>query len=535
MAPPTILNKLVRNDAMKVDPPEIYNWRVLLLACASCFGGTLFGMDIGIIGGVITLPSFKNAFGYEGEGAALANANLSADIVSVMQCGAFLGALLANPLADKWGRKPGLLGAATFAGLGGMMQAAASGNIGCLYAGRFVEGLALGGATMLTPTYISENAPRATRGMLVGLYQLFETMGAMLAFWINYGSQLHISGDAEWQIPLAMQCLPPTLLFLGMLLCNESPRWLARTDRWERSLKTLSHVRNLPGDHPYIVAEMLEMQRQLEEELASVNGGSGFWPIVKEIWTVPSNRKRAILSIVLMVCQQMTGTNAINYYAPTIFTNLGITGNSNSLFATGIYGIVKMVSCGLFLIFLADTLGRRWSLIWTGTAMAVAMLYLGFYVRFDPPVANEPVSAAGYVALVMVYLFAAFFQFGWGPVCWIYVSEIPTSRLRGLNVSLAAATQWLFNLVVARATPVMLVTVGNHGYGTYFIFGSFCACMVVIAWFFVPETKGISLERMDELFGGVDFGDIDDVGEAAQKTEKLGEEAVCVEEAGEVG
>jgi MFS family permease len=110
-----------------------------------------------------------------------------------------------------------------------------------------------------------------------------------------------------------------------------------------------------------------------------------------------------------------------------------------------------MVSCFLFLIFLADTLGRKKSFIWTGFAMFFAMFYLGFYVRFDPPPAPPSdgstapaphLDAAAYVALVMVYLFAAFFQFGWGPVCWIYVSEIPTSRLRGLNVSLAAATQW---------------------------------------------------------------------------------------------
>ncbi|KAF7189525.1 putative quinate permease [Pseudocercospora fuligena] len=335
-----------------------------------------------------------------------------------------------------------------------------------------------------------------------------------------------------------MQCLPPTLLFFGMLFCNESPRWLARTDQWEKSSRTLSHVRMLPEDHPYVQAEMLEMQRQLEEELASVNGGKGFVALMKEMWLVPSNRRRAILSIVLVritvnpaAQRQDMPLTEINYYAPKIFTNLGITGNSNSLFATGIYGIVKMVGCGLFLIFLADTLGRRWSFIWTGAAMAIAMFYLGFYVRFDPPVTGEPVSPAGYVALVMVYLFAAFFQFGWGPVCWIYVSEIPTSRLRGTNVSLAAATQWLFNLVVARATPVMLVTVGAHGYGTYFIFGSFCFTMVAIAWFFVPETKGVSLERMDELFGGVDFGDIEDVGKAAQISaiEKPHDETIRVE------
>ena len=179
-----------------------------------------------------------------------------------------------------------------------------------------------------------------------------------------------------------------------------------------------------------------------------------------------------------------------------------------------------MVSCFLFLVFLADSLGRKRSFIWTGAAMAIAMFYLGFYVRFDPPKLGAAVPPAGYVALVMVYLFAAFFQFGWGPVCWIYVSEIPTSRLRGLNVSLAAATQWLFNFVVARATPVMLDTVGKGGYGTYFIFGSFCFLMVGFAVVWIPETKGISLERMDELFGVADFRNVEDVGLAAMNAKE---------------
>lgn len=101
-----------------------------------------------------------------------------------------------------------------------------------------------------------------------------------------------------------------------------------------------------------------------------------------------------------------------------------------------------MVSCLLFLIFLVDTLGRKLSFVWTGTLMGIMMFYLGFYVRFDPPAEGAPIDGAGYFALVAVYLFAAAFQFGWGPVCWIYVSEIPASRVRGLNVSLAAATQW---------------------------------------------------------------------------------------------
>jgi hypothetical protein len=218
-----------------------------------------------------------------------------------------------------------------------------------------------------------------------------------------------------------------------------------------------------------------------------------------------------------------------NYYAPTIFTDLGVTGNTQSLFATGVYGIVKMCSCAIFITFLADTLGRRWSLVWTGFFMWFCMFYLGFFVRFDAPKKGAPISGAGYGALVMVYLFAAAFQFGWGPVCWIYSSEISTQRLRGLIVSYAAATQWVFNLAVARATPVMLVKVGGPtGYGTYFIYGSFCFTIAIGAFFLVPETKGLSLERMDELFGMTDFSGVQDIG-VASKAAKGDIEAVHVE------
>ena len=169
-----------------------------------------------------------------------------------------------------------------------------------------------------------------------------------------------------------------------------------------------------------------------------------------------------------------------------------------------------MVMCGLFLVFAADSLGRRRSLLWTSIAMGAVMFYVGEYkpdpvtddladkqlttctgifVRVAPPKANEPVSPAGYVALVCIFLFASFFQWGWGPVCWIYVSEIPTARLRALNVALAAATQWLFNLVIARAVPNMLATMGKGGYGAFLAFGSFCFSMFVFTWFLVPETK----------------------------------------------
>lgn len=179
-----------------------------------------------------------------------------------------------------------------------------------------------------------------------------------------------------------------------------------------------------------------------------------------------------------MICQQMTATNAINLYPPQI---LGIKGTATNLFATSIYGIAKMTTCAAFLLFAADSLGRRRSLLWTSIAQGTAMFYIGLYVRIDSPATGHAVPSAGYVALVCVLLFAGFFQFGWGPVCWIYVSEILTARLRSLNVAIVAATQWLLDFVVARATPNMLATVGKGGYG-YVVLPSpllFCFCFWV--------------------------------------------------------
>ncbi|KAK3382062.1 general substrate transporter [Lasiosphaeria ovina] len=497
-----LLQKIVRNEAMASDPPEIYGWRVYLLACSACFGAMSFGWDSAVIGGVIVLPPFIQDFGLGGTDS-VAVANLQANIVSTLQAGCFLGALLASPMTDRFGRKWCLIGVSMIILVGVIMQAAANGSLGAMYAGRFIAGFGVGAASCINPIYVSENAPRAIRGLLTGLYQLFIVTGGMIAFWINYSVSIHFSGKIMYVFPLAIQALPALLLCGCMLLNEESPRWLARQDRWEEAKRVLSRTRNLDQNHPYMQDEFQEIVDQLEHE-RRITGDASYWTLTREMWTIEGNRKRAIISITLMICQQMTGTNAINTYAPLIFFNLGLTGPSTSLFSTGIYGIVKVTSCIIFLLFMADSLGRRRSLLWTSIAQGLAMFYIGLYIRISPPIKGQPVPPAGYFALVSIFLFAAFFQFGWGPACWIYASEIPTARLRSLNVSYAAATQWLFNFVVARAVPTMLVTVGSNGYGAYLVFGSFCFAMFFFVWFFIPETKGVSLEHMDQLFGVTD-------------------------------
>ncbi|KAK6597094.1 quinate permease [Botrytis cinerea] len=494
------LMKIVKNESMKTDPPEIYGWRVFFLACSACFGGMLFGWDIGTIGGVIVMPSFTKKYHIDTL-APVAQANLLSNIVSTLQAGCFFGSLFSYYVADRWGRRPALLLAAGVTILGVVIQCASDGHISALYVGRLVGGLGVGAASMLTPLYVSENAPRAIRGALTGMYQLFIATGTMLSFWINYGAILHLKGDAPWIVSLALQMLPAIFLLVGIFLCHESPRWLARQDNWEKATAVLSKVSNLPSDHPYIRMELEEMAEQLENERRII-GGAGFLDLMKEMWTISGNRNRALISIGLMICQQMTGTNAINYYAPKIFLNLGIDSTTSGLFATGVYGIVKMATCAAFLLLAADSLGRRKSLLWTSIAQGCAMFVIGFYVRFDPPLKGAVIPPVGYFALTCIYLFAGFFQFGWGPCCWIIVSEIPTARLRALNVAIAAATQWLFNFVVAKAVPTSDASNSRpRRLRDILHLRHLLLQHVFFVWFLIPETKGLSLEKMDDLFG----------------------------------
>ncbi|KAI1633572.1 putative MFS quinate transporter [Biscogniauxia mediterranea] len=495
------LRLVIRNDAMRDDPPEIYGWRVFLLACASCFGGMLFGWDMGAIGGILMMPTFQHDYDIENEDSDV----LEENIVSTLQAGCFIASLVACPFADRYGRRWSLLVSAIITCAGIAMQAAPTRCLPIMYAGRLIAGFGVGAASMLTPLYVSECAPRAIRGALTGFYQLFIVNGVMISFWVNFGSQLTLGSDTVYLVPLALQAVPAIFMIVGMMWCPESPRYTARRDDdWERTIQILSQLTQLPPDHDYIQEELLGMASQLEIERRLV-GDATAWTLLREMWTISGNRNRALISIGLMMCQQLTGVNAGNYFAPQIFSAIGIHGTENSLFATGVYGIVKVAACLVFLVFAADSLGRRRSLLWTSLAQSACMFTIGAYVYVSgPPSDGNPITPFGYVALVCVYLFAAFFQFGWGPCCWIYVSEIPSARLRAMNVAQAAATQWLFNFVVARTVPTMMKNLGAGGYGTFLLFGSFSAAMFPFVWFLIPETKGMRLEKMDELFGIAD-------------------------------
>lgn len=167
-------------------------------------------------------------------------------------------------------------------------------------------------------------------------------------------------------MPLALQALPATILLIGMLLANESPRYLAQ-QRPTAALHVLAQLRGLPVAHPYVAREMASINAQLDEERA-LSPDTSRLALLKEAFAVKSYRRRSVLCVSLMMWSNLTGTNAMTYYSPTIFASVGLAGASVGLLATGVYGIVKMVACGVFIVFVTDTLGRRRSLIWTGVA-----------------------------------------------------------------------------------------------------------------------------------------------------------------------
>lgn len=232
-----LLRAVVRNDAMREDPPEIYGWPVYSIVISSCFGAMLFGWETGAIGGVLAMPQAQKRFGYGGA-SDTAKANQSQNIVSTLQGGAFLACLVVGWLTERFGRRLCLIGTGfmTLAGVVLQTCSAIKGDLGVMYAGRFVAGLGVGAASSLVPLYISECAPRAIRGGLIGnysnslenapanigiaCYQLFLVTGIMLAFWVNYGSALHLSSPAVYLVPLALQGFPA--VYVINCICRQS-------------------------------------------------------------------------------------------------------------------------------------------------------------------------------------------------------------------------------------------------------------------------------------------------------------------------
>ncbi|KAK1470374.1 quinate permease [Colletotrichum cuscutae] len=481
------------------DPSEVRNWRIHMIAVIASMSAIAMGYDTSVIGGTMALDSFRRDFDLADSSPTVRD-TLQGNIVSTFQAGCFFGALLMFPLAEWLGRKRAIMISALVFLVGGTLMTASHGEIGLLIAGRAIAGLGIGATSLIVPVYISEISPPSIRGRLVGLFEIASQGGGMCGFWVNYAVDRTISDSTQtqWIVPLGLQLLPGVLLFFGIFVCPESPRWLAKNDRWEDATRVLVHVRELPADHDYVSTEISDIKRQVEDGSANRMSKS---QMSKRLFEKGS-RNRIGIGLLLMACQNLTGVNIITYYSPRIFETLGITGTSTKLFATGFYGIAKTLGMVIFTVWLAEKVGRRNGLIWGAFVGSLPMWYIGGFTFLADPAGqaaagNTDRNAWGYIAMVCVYLYGLIYCASWQGITWLYCSEVFSLDIRMLCVAITTADQWLWSFIVSRTTPYMITSLG---YGTYRFFGALMILMGVWAFFFVPETKGLTLEDMDLLF-----------------------------------
>ncbi|KPM46366.1 hypothetical protein AK830_g141 [Neonectria ditissima] len=481
----------------KKDPGEIFNKQLALLSVTIAFAGCSYGFDQGNIGGIMTFPSFRRAFGFEGLSTKEADTR-EGNIAAMLAAGGSAGALLAAPLADFLGRKKSVTAMSALFLLGCAMQEVP--NLNVLYAGRLLAGVAIGATSMLAPQYLAENSPKSIRGSLTTSYNLMIILALAIAFWVNYAVSLWPNQDPDdnksWQLALGIQLIPGFFLFSLIWFVVETPRALISKGKYELGLKNLCKLRGLPADHPYVNEEYMEITAQAEVEQSQVKGYS-YVTVAREIATNASNRRRLFLAIMLFLFHKLTGTDSLNYFAPQIFSMIGVPEGSSSLLTTGVYGIVKLVTTILYVTLIVDRVGRRLPLMIGATIQATAMLYIGLYLRFENPEAGGGTTAGGIVGIIWIYLYAFGWSFGHSVAPYVVAAEIFPARIRSVCMAICLFTNWIVNYGITSATPHMFSTMG---YGTFLFFGIVTYVGVIFVYFCLPELKGRSIESMDDLF-----------------------------------
>lgn len=462
---------------------------LIKLAMVATLGGLLFGYDTGVISGTVSsLESFFVTPKNLSENAASA---FKGFIVSSALIGCIIGGVLSGFVSTIVGRKKGLVIAGVLfliSALGSAMPELLIRPIGeadhtfstifIIY--RIIGGVGVGLASMLSPLYIAEIAPAKNRGRLVSYNQLAIVAGFMVVYFVNYfisksgGSDTWLN-TVGWRWMFASEIIPAGLFLVFLFFVPDTPRSLMLKNKPEKSLEVLIKVN---GE--------TEANKILEEIKTSINK-----PHSKKVlsfgWMV------IIIGVMLSIFQQFVGINVVLYYAPEIFKNIN-PDTDGALLLTIIVGIVNFLFT-IIAIKTVDRYGRKPLMMIGAIGMAIAMFSLGFVFYAE---------ATGYLALVCMMIYVASFALSWGPVTWVLLSEIFPNKIRGRAMAIAVAAQWIANYAVSLTFPMMddnryLTEQFHHGFA-YWAYGLMGILAFLFVKKFVPETKGKTLEEMEQLW-----------------------------------
>ncbi|CAK7894229.1 high-affinity glucose transporter 1 [[Candida] anglica] len=485
-------------------PPEIYNWTLYLSVFVFGILGSARGYDEGNISGTVAQTSFIKEFGLKSASlTATQQANLKSNITSMVQLGSIGGCILAMYTVDRFGRIRTLQGVCVLWIIAAIIQCT-SHSVGQLYAGRLIEGFAIGQTTTIGPTYLSEVAPKAIRGLCGCIFAGAVYFGIMLAYFANYGTALHVVGRNQWVIPTTIKCVLAFLILVGStIVCVESPRWYMKIGNPEMAAKNLSKIRNLPVDHPYILSEIADINEQVNLEKHETEGTT-IISMIKEIVMTKSIRYPFFaIAFMAQVLGQWSGANAITIYSPQLMSLVGITG-VKSLEMTAVLGVVKFVSAYLAAFFLIDFLGRRRSLYIGISIQLITILYFAIFLTVVPQAAEKGAvlthsqDMAGKAALAALFLSGTGWTMGFNSIQYLLGSELFPLRIRSFAQSLVMVIHFANQYGNSKALPKMLLAMNN--FGAFYFFVGVMAISLCWVYFFIPEVSGRSLESIEEIF-----------------------------------
>lgn len=433
-----------------------------VVAIVASLGGLLSGYDTGVISGALLFINETWDLSISLQGV----------VVSSVLIGAVIGAATNGVLADIFGRKKIIMATAIIFILGSILCGFAP-NVYVLIISRIFVGLAVGIVNFVIPLYLSEIAPKAVRGTLVSLYQWAITAGILFSYAIN---SAFANSVFSWRWMLLAGVLPGLVLLIGMSFMSDTPRWLISKNKDEEAKKVLKKIEPDVDTENEIkeIKHTLKLNENLDRKFKFKK-----WMIMP-----------FVVGVGIMFAQICTGINTIIYYAPTIFKIAGFDSNSNAIYATTGIGVVNFLMT-IVAVFFTDKLGRKPLLYFglTGVMLSLAALGCAF--------AYQEVLGAGLkiVAVGSLVTYIICFAMSLGPIGWILVSEVFPLKIRGIAMSICTVANFAFNFFVVGSFPVLIHKIG--GAYTFWGFAAVSFLCILFVYFFVPETKGISLEQIE--------------------------------------
>ena len=440
----------------------------------SAMGSLLFGYDTGIVNGSLEFMAKPQQLDLSAFQQGIVSSGLT--------LGAAFGAIIGGPLADKIGRKKILTLLGIIFSVGAIGCAVAT-NISVLIGFRFILGLAVGSASANVPVYIAEIAPSEFRGKMVTTAQVMIVSGQFVAFGVNAAlTPLGASNAAIWRWMLGLGTIPGIILWLGMYLVPESPRWLVSQGKTSKALEVLKKIRSAAS----VPTEMNEIEAKNKADKAEAAEQASFKDLFSTRWVV----QIVITGATLGIIQQFAGINSIMYYGGKIIQDSGFNPTVAAILNTG-NGLLSIVGSilGMFTI---DWLGRK-KLEYSGLIVCGTTLVAAGLIHSLVPNAGW----SGITIVVLVYVYIIFFQGTLGPVTWLINSEIFPQRYRGIGTGITIFALWIGHFVVGLLSPVLLDWNMSN---TFYIFAICCVLGLVFVKIRVPETKGVPLEEVEKYF-----------------------------------